>query len=104
MIKASSQKDTMEHPRGFDNCCELDGLTKPEVIHAEANAILKVARSSQSTEGTSLCCTTSPCIDCAKLIIQAGITHVFYSDEYRDSSGIALLRRAGVIVTKIKLP
>ena len=84
-------------PAGFENVCEdADGLTKPYVLHAEANAITKVARSNNSSEGSTLYVTASPCIECAKLIIQAGIRRVVYSDLYRITSGIDLLKRAGV--------
>ena len=75
--------------------------TKPEVLHAEANAIAKVARSSESAEGSVLFVTHSPCIECAKLIYQSGIQQVFYRDNYRSSNGIDFLKQAGVIVNKI---
>jgi dCMP deaminase len=74
--------------------------TKPEVLHAEANAIAKVARSSESAEGSVLFVTHSPCIECAKLIYQSGIKQVFYRDNYRSSDGIDFLKQAGVIVNK----
>lgn len=86
-------------PSGFENCCEdTEGLTKWYVLHAEANAILKVARSTQSCEGATLYITMSPCKDCSKLIHQSGIKRVVYQDDYKDNSGIAFLERAGVIV------
>jgi dCMP deaminase len=86
-------------PSGFENCCEdNDGLTKWYVLHAEANAILKVARSTQSCEGATLYITMSPCKDCSKLIHQSGIKRVVYQDDYKDNSGIAFLERAGVTV------
>ncbi|MDE6692096.1 MAG: dCMP deaminase family protein [Muribaculaceae bacterium] len=84
-------------PDGFENVCEDEhGITKPYVLHAEANAITKVARSHNSSEGATLYVTASPCIECAKLIIQAGIRRVVYRDLYRITSGIDLLKRAGV--------
>ena len=84
-------------PAGFENVCEDDSyVTKPYVLHAEANAITKVAKSSNSSEGATLYVTTSPCMECAKLIIQAGIRRVVYSDQYHIQDGIALLRRAGI--------
>ena len=86
-------------PSGFENCCEDDeGLTKWYVLHAEANAILKVARSTQSCEGATLYITMSPCKDCSKLIHQAGITRVVYLEGYKDNSGIDFLVKAGVEV------
>lgn len=84
-------------PSGFDNCCEDDeGLTKWEVLHAEANAILKVAASTQSASGATLYVTLSPCRQCSKLIHQAGIKRVVYSRAYRDTSGLEFLEKAGV--------
>ena len=84
-------------PSGFENNCESpEGTTFPYVLHAEANAITKVARSNNSAEGSTLYVTASPCLDCAKLIIQSGIRRVVYSDLYRIVDGIALLRRAGI--------
>lgn len=86
-------------PSGFENICEDDnGLTKPYVLHAEANAITKIARSSNSSDGATLYVTASPCIECAKLIIQAGIKRVIYSEQYRLTDGIDLLKRAGIEV------
>ena len=80
-----------------DNCCEdKEGLTKWEVLHAEANAILKVASSTQSAKGSTLYITLSPCTQCSKLIHQAGIKRVVYAKNYRDSSGIDFLEKAGV--------
>ena len=88
-------------PSGFENVCEDEnGVTKPYVLHAEANAISKVAKSGNSAEGATLYITASPCLECAKLIIQAGIRRVVYSDEYRLTDGVDLLRRAGVEVEK----
>ncbi len=84
-------------PSGFENICEDDsGITKPYVLHAEANAITKVAKSGNSSQGSTLYVTASPCMECAKLIIQAGIKRVVYMDEYRLRDGIELLERAGV--------
>ncbi|MBP5382639.1 MAG: dCMP deaminase family protein [Bacteroidales bacterium] len=88
-------------PSGFENVCEENGVTKPYVLHAEANAISKVAKSGNSSEGATLYVTASPCIECAKLIIQSGIKRVVYKDEYRLTDGIDLLARAGVEVEKI---
>ena len=88
-------------PAGFENVCEDEnGVTKPYVLHAEANAITKVAKSGNSSDGSTLYVTASPCIECAKLIIQAGIKRVVYHDEYRITDGIDLLRRAGIEVVK----
>jgi dCMP deaminase len=84
-------------PSGFDNRCEdEDGLTKWEVLHAEANAILKVASSTQSAKGSTLYITLSPCQQCSKLIHQAGIKRVVYSNAYKDTSGLDFLEKAGV--------
>ena len=84
-------------PVGFENVCEdADGLTKPYVLHAEANAITKVAQSNNSSQGATLYVTASPCLECAKLIIQAGIRRVDYADSYRLDDGVTLLRRAGI--------
>ncbi len=84
-------------PAGFENVCEdEDGITKPYVLHAEANAITKVARSNNSSEGATLYVTASPCVECAKLIIQAGIRRVVFNELYRITDGIDLLCRAGV--------
>lgn len=88
-------------PAGFENVCEEDGHTKPYVLHAEANAITKVAKSGNSSDGATLYVTAAPCIECSKLIIQAGIKRVVYTDEYRLEDGINLLKRAGVVVEKI---
>lgn len=84
-------------PAGFENVCEdADGNTKPYVLHAEANAITKVARSNNSSQGSTLYVTASPCMECAKLIIQAGIVRVVFHELYRITTGIELLTRAGV--------
>lgn len=84
-------------PAGFENICEDEnGLTKPYVLHAEANAISKVARSNNSSDDATLYVTASPCLECSKLIIQAGIRRVVFNDLYRLTDGIDLLRRAGI--------
>ena len=89
-------------PSGFENICEDEsGVTKPYVLHAEANAITKVAKSGNSSLGATLYVTASPCMECAKLIIQAGIRRVAYRDEYRITDGIDLLRKAGIEVEKV---
>ena len=89
-------------PSGFENLCEDEnGVTKPYVLHAEANAITKVAKSGNSAQGSTLYVTASPCIECSKLIIQAGIKRVVYRDEYRLTDGVDLLRRAGIEVEKV---
>jgi len=89
-------------PSGFENCCEdEEGLTQWYVLHAEANAILKVARSTQSCEGATLYITLSPCKECSKLIHQSGIKRVVYSDGYKDDSGILFLIKAGVEVVHV---
>jgi dCMP deaminase len=88
-------------PSGFENICEEDGVTKPYVLHAEANAITKVAKSGNSSEGATLYVTASPCLECSKLIIQSGIKRVVYRDEYRLTDGVDLLRRAGIEVEKV---
>ncbi len=84
-------------PAGFENVCEDEqGLTKPYVLHAEANAITKVARSNNSSDGSTLYVTASPCVECAKLIVQAGIRRVVFNELYRITDGIDLLERAGI--------
>lgn len=89
-------------PSGFENVCEDENhLTKPYVLHAEANAITKVAASSNSSRGATIYVTSSPCIECAKLIIQSGIRRVVYSENYRLPDGIELLKRAGITVDYI---
>lgn len=89
-------------PKGFPNDCEdANGDTYWYVLHAEANAILKVAKSSQSTEGSTLYITYSPCRECSKLIVQAGIRRIVYHEEYRDTSGLIILREAGIDILKI---
>jgi dCMP deaminase len=89
-------------PSGFENECEDENNhSKPYVLHAEANAITKVAKSNNSSEGATLYITASPCMDCAKLIIQAGIIRVVYADEYRIVDGIELLEKAGIEVVQL---
>ena len=86
-------------PSGFENVCEDENnVTLPYVLHAEANAITKIARSNNNSEGATLYVTDSPCIECAKLIIQAGIKRVVYSRQYRLDDGIQLLKKAGIEV------
>lgn len=85
-------------PSGFENVCEENDVTKPYVLHAEANAITKLARSSNNSDGATLYVTASPCMECSKLIIQAGIRRVVYGEKYRIEDGIKLLERAGVEV------
>jgi len=91
-------------PSGFENICEDEsGKTKPYVLHAEANAITKVAKSANNSENATLYVTTSPCIECSKLIIQAGIKRVVYMEPYRVDDGIVLLKKAGISVTQITI-
>ena len=90
-------------PAGFDNCCENDnGETNWYVLHAEANAILKVAKSTNNCKGATLYLTLSPCRDCSKLVIQSGITRVVFMNGYKDTSGIDFLKNAGVEVEQIE--
>ena len=89
-------------PSGWDNCCEdKHNKTKPEVLHAESNAIAKLARSPESGEGASIFITHSPCIDCAKLIYQSGIATVYYKNDYRSTQGIEFLNRSDIEVVKV---
>lgn len=91
-------------PTGFENCCEDENnLTHWYVLHAEANAILKVARSTQSAENATLYITLSPCKECSKLIHQAGIKRVVFLEAYKDTSGIEFLKNAGIIVDQIEV-
>ncbi len=91
-------------PSGFENKCEDENnISKPYVLHAEANAITKVARSNNSSDGATLYVTASPCIECAKLIIQSGIKRVVYGEEYRIMDGVELLQRAGIKVLLLKI-
>ena len=99
-------------PAGWDNDCEdqtydEDGFhitlkTKPEVLHAETNAIAKLAKSNESGMGATMFITHAPCLDCAKLIYQSGISHVLYRDAYRDTGGVTFLEKSGIEVTQIK--
>ena len=97
--------DLMEQGYECNNgvCHKHGATTKPEVLHAESNAIMKVAKSTMSCDGAELYTTTCPCFGCAKLIIQAGISKVYYTETYRDMSGITLLGKAGIIVEQITL-
>lgn len=98
-------------PAGWDNTCEFryanpqshiaEDVTKKEVIHAEANAISKLAKSSESGEGSSIFITHAPCVDCAKLIYGAGINHVYYRNSYRDTSGLEFLTKCGIENVKV---
>ncbi|MDR1272926.1 MAG: dCMP deaminase family protein [Odoribacteraceae bacterium] len=91
-------------PSGFENICEdEENRTKPYVLHAEANAITKVAKSNNSSQGATLYVTASPCIECAKLIIQAGIKRVVYAEDYRSADGADLLRKANIEVLLIDI-
>lgn len=91
-------------PSGFPNICEgEDGLTLPYVLHAEANAITKIARSGNNSDGATLYVTDAPCIECAKLIIQSGIKRVVYARSYRLTDGIELLTKAGIEVEKMNI-
>tara|TARA_X000001382_G_C3163305_1_gene176975 strand:- start:204 stop:638 length:435 start_codon:yes stop_codon:yes gene_type:complete len=91
-------------PSGFNNECEHDSyknglpilITKPEVLHAESNALMKLARSTNSSEGATIYCTYSPCFDCAKLIVQSGVKRFVYNETYRNTEGLDLLKKAGV--------
>ena len=89
-------------PSGFDNTCEdTQGATKPEVIHAEANCLLKLAKTTGEASGSTLFCTHSPCIECAKLILISGISTVYYIEKYRNSAGIDFLEKANIKVINI---
>ena len=91
-------------PSGFNNECEHDSyknglpilITKPEVLHAESNALMKLARSTNSSKGATIYCTYSPCFDCAKLIVQSGVKRFVYNETYRNTEGLDLLKKAGV--------
>lgn len=90
-------------PSGFENICEdQENNTKPYVLHAEANAITKVAKSANSSEGATLYVTSSPCMECSKLIIQAGIRRVVFTENYRIEDGINLLKKAGIEVVQVQ--
>lgn len=89
---------------GFPNICELeDGTTRPDVLHAESNAIAKCAKSSNSSNGAALYVTLSPCFECAKIIIQSGIKEVYYNEEYRNLDGLNLLKQSKIYVQQIIL-
>lgn len=90
-------------PSGFENVCEENNVTKPYVLHAEANAITKLARSHNSSDGATMYITASPCIECAKLIIQSGVKRVIYGEKYRLDEGINLLERAGIEVVLMEI-
>ena len=85
-------------PTDWENECDINGVTKSEVLHAETNAIAKVAQSTESSKGATLFCTHAPCIDCAKLIFQSGINTLYYRNEYRDDQGVKFLKLGGVNV------
>lgn len=91
-------------PTGFDNCCEDDdGKTLWYVLHAEANALMKIAKSTNNANGATLYITLSPCKECSKLILQAGIERVVYCNEYKDNAGILFLKEAGIKISNIKI-
>ncbi|MBN2485332.1 MAG: dCMP deaminase family protein [Bacteroidales bacterium] len=91
-------------PEGFENVCEDEnGITKPYVLHAEANAITKVAKSNNSSEGATLYITTSPCVECAKLIIQSGIRRVVFCDNYHSDDGLKLLEKANIEIEFLEI-
>ena len=87
-------------PSGFENVCEKNGVTKPEVLHAESNCISKVAKSSYSSLGSTMYITISPCMDCAKLMIQSGVSRVVYKNFYRDEKVLDFLLKCGIIIEK----
>ena len=102
VVENKNHKQILEE-KGYDcddGCCSKN-VTKREVLHAESNALAKVSKSTLSSEGADMYITTCPCFDCAKLIIQSGIARVFYSEDYRDMSGIALLEQAGIEVKEV---
>ena len=94
-------------PKGFDNNCEIEGsdalATKQEVLHAESNAITKLAKSTQSSDGATIYTTCSPCVECAKLIIQAGIKRLVYGEIYKNEDGLALASKAGISIALIDM-
>ena len=101
-IENENHKKVLEE-KGYscdDGCCSKE-VTKREVLHAESNALAKISKSTLSSDGADLYTTTCPCFDCAKLIIQSGIKRVFYSEDYRDMSGVALLKQAGIEVKEV---
>jgi Deoxycytidylate deaminase len=89
-------------PKGWDNTCEQDGVTKPEVIHAEANAIAKLAKSHESGEGADMYITHSPCVECAKLIATSGIRVVYFFESYRSQEGIEFLQKCNIDVFQVR--
>ena len=89
-------------PRNFDNTCEENGITKEIVLHAESNAITKLTKSTETGDGSTLYITLSPCIHCAKLIIQSGISEVIYLEKYKDSSGIELIKQSNINIKELK--
>ena len=101
-IENENHKRVLEE-KGYScdgGCCSKE-VTKREVLHAESNALAKISKSTLSSDGADLYTTTCPCFDCAKLIIQSGIKRVFYSEDYRDMSGVALLKQAGIEVKEV---
>jgi dCMP deaminase len=89
-------------PAGWDNTCEIDGVTRPEVLHAETNAIAKLAKSTESGKDATMFVTCAPCLDCAKLIYQSGITEVYYAEDYRSDEGVKFLNKCdGIIAWKM---
>ena len=88
-------------PSGWDNCCEDDNKTKAEVLHAESNAVAKLAKSSESGLGATMFVTHAPCIDCAKLVYQSGIAAVYYKNDYRSTQGLEFLTKSNVDVIKV---
>ena len=102
VIENENHKQILEE-KGYDcdDACCSKNVTKREVLHAESNALAKVSKSTLSSEGADMYITTCPCFDCSKLIIQSGIARVFYSEDYRDMSGIALLEQAGIEVKEV---
>ena len=91
-------------PSGWDNTCEVDNVTKPEVLHAETNAIAKVARSAESCEGADIYTTYAPCLDCAKLIYQSGISKVYYANDHmRSTAGVDFLHKCDIEVTHVPI-
>ena len=87
-------------PAGFDNCCEVENVTKPEVIHAEMNAIAKISYHGDSCKDATMFLTHAPCIECAKIILQSGICNVYYLEDYRSTAGVDLLKSRAITVTK----
>lgn len=88
-------------PSGMPNVCEVDGVTSPITIHAEMNLLIQMAKSTESIEGADIVCTMTPCVNCAKHIIQAGVKNFFYVEKYRDDEGWLLLQQNGINVWKI---